>query len=200
MRKSFSFCLVEEAEVAEGWLSHYKISSHGSGLFLSVPNELVRQQLDRKRCGEILSSLLKLRCGQDLTVQLEVDGAILPEIAVLEAAEPPAAFEAPKPASVLLYGRKVAEEPQTMDVKDEANGYVAQGEVIMYETFQTRSGRFFVKMTITDYNDSLDVRFFHENDGKFKGGVKERDWVRVRGDLRPDKYSHNELTSTPRTS
>ena len=84
-----------------------------------------------------------------------------------------------------------------MNVTEEQNGFVAQGEVISYEQIQTRSGRNLVKMTITDFNDSLDVRFFHENDGKFKGGIKERDWVKVRGDLRPDKYSHDELTLTP---
>src|ERR1019366_6137039 len=94
--------------------------------------------------------------------------------------------------------RKTRLQRQSMNVTDEQNGFTAQGEIIMYEAFQTRSGRFLVKMTITDYTDSLDVVFFHENDGKFKGGLKERDWVRVRGDLRFNKYSAEDLVLNAR--
>lgn len=193
--KDFLFCVTEEAEIAEGWLSHYRIEVKGQDLSFQVPHELARQQLDRKQWSRALQELFLKRCGEDMKVRLEINPAILPEIPTAVAAENPSSFDAaPKaPTSILLYGRKIAEEPQSMDVKDEANGFTAQGEIIVYDSFQTRSGRHLVKMTITDFTDSLDVLFFHEGDGKFKGGLKERDWVKVRGDLRYDKYSTTDL-------
>ncbi len=193
--KDLLFCVTEEAEIAEGWLSHYQIQVTDKVLSFQVPHELARQQLDRKLFSKHLQEILKSRCGLEAKVELMINpmhfAGAMPAAAEESSAEI-SASKAPQP--VILLGRKIAEEPQSMDVKEESNGFVAQGEIIMYEQIQTRSGRFLIKMTITDYNNSLDVRFFHENDGKFKGGLKERDWVRVRGDLRPDKYSHDELT------
>ncbi len=192
--KDLVFCLMEEADIAEGWFSHYRIEVKGSDLSLQVPHELARQQLERKQCEKILKDLLKNRWGNDPKVGLSINPEILPVVPVAE--EKPADFNAaPKaPAAVIVFGRKIAEEPQSMDVKDECNGFVAQGEIISFEQIQTRSGRFLIKITITDYTDSLDVRLFLEGDKKLSVPLKERDWVRVRGDLRPDKYSHDELT------
>ncbi len=193
--KDLLFCLTEEADIAEGWFSHYRLEARDKEVLFQVPHELARQQLDRKQCAKFLGEILTKRCSAPIQAKLEINPSILPAV-VPAAEEKPADFQAPPPTSILLYGRKIAEEAKPMNVIEEQNGFVAQGEVIAYEQIQTRSGRNLVKMTITDYNDSLDVRFFHENDGKFKGGIKERDWVRVRGDLRPDKYSHDELTLT----
>jgi len=195
--KDFIFCLMEEADIAEGWFSHYKFEINGSDLVLQVPHELARQQLERRDCEKFIREVLKARCGAEVNVKLNINSAVMPDL-------PPAAEEkqadfnsTPKTVSnVVMLGRAIAAGVQTMNVTDEANGYVVEGEIIVYEQFQTRSGRHLVKMTITDYSDSLDIRFFHENDGKFKGGLKEKDWVKVRGDLRFDKYQADELTLT----
>ncbi len=192
--KDFLFCVMEEAGIAEGWFSHYKIVIQNFDLSFQVPHELARQQMERGQCVKFVRDILKDRCGAEVKTSLVINSAVLPDLPPI-AEEKLAENAAPKSApSVVIYGRKIAEEPQTMNVTDEANGYVAQGEIIMYEERQTRSGRFLIKLTITDYTDSLDVRFFHENDGKYKGELKERDWIKVRGDLRFDKYQANELT------
>lgn len=196
--KELLFCLGEAADLAEGWFAHSRIELQDRVLSFQVPHELARQQLERKEAGRILRDLLKDRTGALMETRLEINASLLPEIpAVAEAAEKPVAF-ASAPAGTLLYGRKIAEAALSMDVKDEMNGFTAQGEVIAYEAFQTRSGRHLVKMTLTDYTDSLEVIFFHENDGKFKGGIQERDWLKVRGDLRFNKYSTSDLVLTAR--
>ena len=46
--KDLLFCATEEAELAEGWLSHYQIQVKDNLLSFQVPHELARQQLDRK--------------------------------------------------------------------------------------------------------------------------------------------------------
>ncbi len=195
--KDFIFCLMEEADIAEGWFSHYQFEMNGTELILQVPHELARQQLERRDCEKFIREVLKVRCGVEVTVKLNINAAVMPELAAVVEEKPEDFNSTPKIApSIVIFGRPIAADAQTMDVTDEANGYVAEGEIIMYEQFQTRSGRHLVKMTITDYSDSLDIRFFHENDGKFKGGLKEKDWVKVRGDLRFDKYQADELTLT----
>ncbi|HET9869764.1 MAG TPA: OB-fold nucleic acid binding domain-containing protein, partial [bacterium] len=192
--------LIEEGDIAEGWFAHCRLELSGGALVLQVPHELARQQMERKLVPKFLSEMARARCGADTAVKVEVVESLRPEITPEMLAPPP---EKPKEAAKLtepvpLLGRPIAAEPQSMAVTDEQNNFVAEGEVILYEAFTTRAGRHLVKMTLTDYVDSLEVSFFHENDGKFKGGIKERDWVRVRGDLRFNKYAGDDLTLTAR--
>src|SRR5579883_806060 len=63
--KDLVFCLMEEADVAEGWFSHYRLEVKGEELSLQVPHELARQQLERKQCETVLKGLLKKRWGRD---------------------------------------------------------------------------------------------------------------------------------------
>ncbi len=191
--KDLMFCLMEESDVAEGWFTHYRMEAGENTLSFQVPHEVARGQMDRKQCMKILADLLNERCGYKGPIELSINPDIVPK-AALAVEEKPSDFAAPAaPQSVVLYGRKVTEPNQPLAVTDEMKGFVAQGEVIQYDQRQTRSGRHMVKMTLTDYSDSLDVLFFHENDGKFKGGIKERDWLKVRGDLRFDSRDANEL-------
>ncbi len=198
--KNLVAALIEEGDIAEGWFAHCRLVMESESLVLQVPHELAQQQMERKQAAKFLSEMMKVRCGVEAAVRVETQASLRPEITpeMLEAAaeKPKEAAKLTEPVSIL--GRAIAAEPQSMNVQDEQNSFVAEGEIIMFETFQTRSGRHLVKLTITDYVDSLDVRFFHEGDGKFKGGLKERDWVRVRGDLRFDKYAADDLTMTAR--
>ncbi|HJT24967.1 MAG TPA: hypothetical protein VJ873_10335, partial [bacterium] len=147
--KDLLFCLMEEADIAEGWFSHYKMEANGAEISFQVPHELARQQLERKQCEKALQDLLKRRWAAEVKVSLSINPAILPAMPVVE--EKPADFNAaPKaPSSVVVFGRKIAEEPRSMNVTEECNGFVAQGELIHFEQIQTRSGRFLIKMTIT---------------------------------------------------
>jgi DNA polymerase III subunit alpha, Gram-positive type len=193
--KDLIFCLIEEAGISEVWLTHYRMETKESILTLKIPHEMACQHLRQRQCQDVLRKMLKKRCGAEVEVKLEIDTKLVPEPPPPSAEEPAAAFDASrKQEPAALLGCKFADQPRTMDVTEETTGYTAQGEIILYETFQTRRGHHLVKMTITDYSDSLDVWFLHENDGKFKGGLKERDWVRVRGDIKKDKYAKDDLT------
>jgi DNA polymerase-3 subunit alpha (Gram-positive type) len=198
--KSLVAALIEEGDIAEGWFSHCRLVMEGETLVLQVPHELAQQQMERKQAAKFLAEMMKARCALDISVRVETQASLRPEITpeMLEPAPEKTKDPAKLTEPLCVLGRAIAAEPQSMDVQDEQNSFVAEGEIIMYETFQTRSGRHLVKLTITDYTDSLDVRFFHEGDGKFKGGLKERDWVKVRGDLRFDKYAADDLTLTAR--
>jgi DNA polymerase-3 subunit alpha (Gram-positive type) len=198
--KSLVSALIEEGDIAEGWFAHCQLVMDGDALVLQVPHELSLQQMERKLAPKFLADMMKARCGAALTVRAEMKESLRPEITpeMLEAPpeKPKESAKLTEPVSIL--GRAIAAEPQSMNVTDEQNNFVCEGEIVLYETITTRAGRHLVKMTVTDYADSMEVSFFHENDGKFKGGLKERDWVRVRGDLRFNKYAGDDLTVTAR--
>ncbi|HVM32498.1 MAG TPA: PolC-type DNA polymerase III [bacterium] len=199
--QSLVSALIEEADIAEGWFAHCRLALEGETLVLQVPHELALQQMERKQAPQFLSDMMKARCGAALPAKARMVEALRPEITpeMLAAAAPEKPKESAKltePVSIL--GRPIAAEPQSMNVTDEQNNFVCEGEIVLYETITTRAGRHLVKMTVTDYVDSMEVSFFHENDGKYKGGLKERDWVRVRGDLRFNKYAGDDLTVTAR--
>src|ERR1039457_1874707 len=44
--KDFLFCLTEEADIADGWLSHCQIEIKEGDVSFQVPHELARQHLD----------------------------------------------------------------------------------------------------------------------------------------------------------
>lgn len=182
--------LCEEAEISEAWFSHCRPEFQGAALSLAVPNVLTRESLEKKKCHRVLEDLIRLRCHARLDVTFRVVEEVLPEL-------PPEPVAAPSPAKkkedegpVVVYGRNVAHEPVPMKtIAEEQKDFVVQGQIVTYEERQQKSGRFFVVMTVTDYGDSVEVKFFHEGDGKYKGGLAEGQWVKVRGDLRFDKFS-----------
>ena len=51
--KDLMFCLIEETEVAEGWLTHYRLEIQGDKLSFQVPHEVARLQMDRKQCMKV---------------------------------------------------------------------------------------------------------------------------------------------------
>ncbi len=195
--KDLIFCLSEEADISESWFSYYRVELRDKNLSFQVPNEAARQQLERKECVRVLREILKKRCGVELNVNLQVNPSIIPDKP--QPVETHPVISIPKtPVETILYGRKISEAAQSLTVTDEQKGFVGQGEVILFNVFQTKSGRQLAKMTITDYTDSLDAIFLFENDGKFKGGIKEGDWIKVRGDLRFDSRDPNEMVLNAR--
>lgn len=187
-------CLAMQAGVTEAWLSHCRIRVGGKEMAFELPNDLVKSELESKKCPRLLSDLLKKRCGWDVVVNFEVGKDLLPS----ESAAPPPPVDAPKPKPkevlpMVVFGRNVAGEPKLMSlIKDEEPNLVVEGEIVVLKEFVQRTGRRILTLTISDNSDSVDVKVFHENDGKFKGGLKEGHWIRVRGDLRYDeKYAQD---------
>jgi DNA polymerase-3 subunit alpha (Gram-positive type) len=181
--------LAEQAEVSEAWFSHCRPEFQGSSLSLAVPHVLAREQLEKKKCHRVLEDLIRRRCHATLEVSFRVNEEVLPELPP----EPVKAAPTKKKEDegpVVVLGRNVAAEPTPIKtITEEQKDFVVLGQIVSYEERQQRSGRYFVVMTVTDYADSVEVKLFHEGDGKYKGGLKEGHWVKVRGDLRFDKFS-----------
>ena len=183
------FCLSEEAEVAEGWFAHCRPTLEAQALSLAVPHELARQQLERKQCHRVLEEMIHQRCHAKLEVSFRVNDKVIPEENLVPP-PPEAAVEKKEEGPTVILGRNIAAEPTPMNkVVEEQKDFTIQGQIVSYDERQQRSGRWFIVMTITDFTDSVDVKVFHEGDGKYRPGLKEGHWIRVRGDLRFDKFS-----------
>jgi DNA polymerase-3 subunit alpha (Gram-positive type) len=183
------FCMLAmQAGVTEAWLTHCRIRVGGREMVFELPNDLVKQELESKRCPRLLGDLLKRRCGWDVNVFFEVGKDLLKD---LPPPPPPVAVPPAPPKEtfpMVVFGGKIAASPKPMNlIKDEEPGLVVEGEIVDLKEFVQRTGRRIVTLTVSDATDSVDVKVFHENDGKFRGGLKEGHWVRVRGDLRFDE-------------
>lgn len=100
-------------------------------------------------------------------------------------------------AGDVLLGRKIADEPVSIrDLQDEERSVVVQGQVIAVEEREMRSGRTLITFDITDGTDSITAKLF-ESESTLSGQLKAGDWVRVRGGLQFDRFTH-ELTLMPR--
>ena len=95
----------------------------------------------------------------------------------------------------LIYGRKIAENitHNLNEIKSERKKVVVSGQIFDIDQFTTRNNNLLFVVSITDTTDSLTLKLFVNDEGKFKGELKEGKWIKVRGSIKYDTYS-NELS------
>ncbi len=80
------------------------------------------------------------------------------------------------------------------EIVEEERSVVVSGYVFNKEIRSLRSGRQLLMLKITDYTSSIQVKkFSNKGEEALFEGVNEGDWVKVRGSVQEDNYSH-ELT------
>ncbi len=96
-----------------------------------------------------------------------------------------------------LIGRKINDDLPTIkmeEIVDEERSVVVEGYIFDKEVRELRSGRKLLMIKITDYSSSIQVKKFSKNnDAPEFDSLDEGDWVKVRGSVQEDNYSH-ELT------
>lgn len=96
-----------------------------------------------------------------------------------------------------LIGRKIKDDlpvTQMADITEEERSIVVSGYVFNKEIRELRSGRQLLMLKMTDYTSSIQVKkFSNKGEEALFAGVNEGDWVKVRGNVQEDNYSH-ELT------
>ncbi len=96
-----------------------------------------------------------------------------------------------------LIGRKIKDDlpvTQLEEITEEERSIVVSGYVFNKEIRELRSGRQLLMLKITDYTSSIQVKkFSNKGEEALFEGVNEGDWVKVRGNVQEDNYSH-ELT------
>ncbi len=96
----------------------------------------------------------------------------------------------------VIMGKSIAGSPISLQqITEEERKVVVEGEVISLETRELRSGRTLVTFDMTDYADSISVKFFLDEKKVLKDPDKlvKGAWVIVRGPVQQDRFSQ-ELT------
>jgi len=75
-------------------------------------------------------------------------------------------------------------------IDKEENDVVVEGQIFNLDSFRTRNGNTLFTIDITDNTNSITVKYFSDDENYFKDKLKEKDWVRVRGNSQFDKYSN----------
>ncbi|WP_372791793.1 PolC-type DNA polymerase III [Lentilactobacillus sp. SPB1-3] len=80
------------------------------------------------------------------------------------------------------------------EIVEEERSVVVEGYVFSKEIRALRSGRELLMLKVTDYSSSISIKKFSgKNEKGAFDGVEEGNWVKVRGSVQEDNYSH-ELT------
>lgn len=99
------------------------------------------------------------------------------------------------PEQGIYIGRLIKDEPVAIStIQEEERQVVVKGKIFAKELLELRSGRILLTFNITDHADTITVKkFAAKEDLNLLENLKNDQWVKVRGPVQHDKYSH-ELT------
>lgn len=91
------------------------------------------------------------------------------------------------------FGKSINDEPINLEnIVEEEKSVTIQGYIFNKEVRNLRSGRQLLMLKITDYTDSIELKLFSrtdEDEEKFES-VKEGMWIKARGRVQADIYTH----------
>ena len=176
-------------------------------LRIEVANELGVQFLNRCRCAELLEELLRERWNLSVQVEIftreEAGNECVSELDLLErealreiltaGSFAETSQQQPKKPDKPLLGKLIKGLPTPLNrITEEERSAVIRGRLMKVEEKEFKTGRRMIIMNLTDYTDSLAVKFFLE-EGQETPSLTAGQWLVVRGPVRIDKFSQ-ELT------
>ncbi|NTV51430.1 MAG: PolC-type DNA polymerase III [Candidatus Firestonebacteria bacterium] len=208
--------LSRDVNMAGAYLSIARFrNGDGNRIRISVPNEMSLAALQRRQGEETLSRLLTERVGGEVSVRLEIGDCgeevqkrealyqqrIHEELAKLQAEsdeEAPAGGgsegspAAPRAVWRPIYGRKVASPPKPIiQITEEEDNVVIEGELITYECKTLRTGRLLVLMDVYDKTGTINARFFVDAGKHLPPELKQGSYARLRGTVQFDKFTQD---------
>ncbi len=217
------YTIMKLSPVAGNWLQNTSRSWEGDTLRLAVGTNIGEAFLRGKGWLQEIGRIIELELGLKVRIEAQVsaeystDSAWLEEqqqaeINALLEARAQAAAPAPEesqavgkgvppaaalPADGVLLGKPIKGDPVLLrEVVDEEKNVIVQGRIVNLEIRELKTGRKLVTFDITDFSDSLSIKFFEDEkksrlteDGLLKKGL----WVKVKGPVQYDRYSQ-ELT------
>ncbi len=92
----------------------------------------------------------------------------------------------------ILLGRAINDKPRAIaDIDEEEKSIVVKGEIFDLDWLALKSGRTLVIFSLTDYEDSIGVKFFLEENQEIPADLKENNWVLARGGIKTDNYTQD---------
>lgn len=100
----------------------------------------------------------------------------------------------------LMLGYEIQDQPVPIkQITEEENKITIQGTVLNLERRELRNGSTLFQFILTDFTDSLSVKYFAKNkeDLKMLGMLANGKWVKARGRVEYDRFPPHELSMIP---
>ncbi|MFW6035758.1 MAG: PolC-type DNA polymerase III [Halothermotrichaceae bacterium] len=90
-----------------------------------------------------------------------------------------------------IFGKNIKEEANftLAEIDSEIDNLIVEGHVFEVEEINTRRGNTFYVVDITDNSNSITVKIFPNKKNKMNGGIKEGQYIKVKGYVQYDKYA-----------
>lgn len=188
---------------AKGWLNQIKWEVEHRTIFLFLPNQVLVDFLEQKKYPQFVEMLLLESVGNEYRVCLT---SVVEENTVTDLFEEiEQAYIAKLPESdekktdyvknKVWLGQTIPEEFVSIEkIVEEERSVIIRGEVFNLDVKELRSGRTLVTFDLTDYTNSITVKYFeHEKGEKISDKIKNHQYLHVRGSVQQDRFSQ-ELT------
>jgi DNA polymerase-3 subunit alpha (Gram-positive type) len=188
---------------AKGWLNQIKWEVEHRTIFLFLPNQVLVGFLEQKKYPQFVEMLLLESLGNEYRVCLT---SVVEENTVTDLFEEiEQAYIAKLPESdekktdyvknKVWLGQTIPEEFVSIEkIVEEERSVIIRGEVFNLDVKELRSGRTLVTFDLTDYTNSITVKYFeHEKGEKISDKIKNHQYLHVRGSVQQDRFSQ-ELT------
>ncbi|MFO7263223.1 MAG: PolC-type DNA polymerase III [Bacillaceae bacterium G1] len=195
------------------WLQSTSWTLTENTLCLHVKQPLLAEWLEKKHLLNDLKELIASLSGQSLRIRCEyVDDAerrqqweaqkreeeaslVRQAQEAWEESQQPAA-PTPEAEQTLSLGKPIDVDPVPLErVVEEESNVTIQGEVFAREWVETKNGRRFLLLSVTDYTDSIQVKVFarDKEEEALVDRIAPGMWLKVRGNAQIDFFSR-ELT------
>lgn len=195
-----------------GFLKEAELSYKDKIVHIIVPNKILSDFLNAKKCGEIferfVKSYLKLDCKFKIEYKDEAfpveehRNTIIQEEQKLVAETMSGRAKVNKPAkeggqaasaSVIILGKSFNDSPIDIDEITQDSGRVTvQGSIFNVESKTLNNGKTIITFNITDFTNSMTVKLFVKEDtnpDKLLEGIAEGKYVKLKGDVQYDTYA-----------
>lgn len=189
--------LIRELSVFRGWMEESSASVRGEELLITLKSPAAKQWLDRKGAGAMLGDwLLQTLDWRPTIIWSAENGTMEYEPPEAEVYHFNGAESKPEGMPRVCWGKEIRSAPQPISqLIQEEKTVTLQGYLFDLEIRELKSGRTSVVFSLSDYTDSIAVKFYlnqQESAGVVKH-LREGVWMLVRGSAQVDRYSQ-ELT------
>lgn len=155
---------------------------------LGFPNFTIHTMVDESASQQKIEAMKQKAAEQQVQIAKQVAN---------NAQQKPAQHKTSSNPKGATIGRRIDNKQpvtQMVDILDEENSIIVTGYVFDKEIRALRSGRKLLMLKVTDYSSSIQIkRFSGKNDEALFDTINVGDWIKVRGNVQEDNYSH-ELT------
>jgi DNA polymerase-3 subunit alpha (Gram-positive type) len=193
-----------------GFLKEAVLSLRNGIATIKVPNKILADFLNAKKCGEIFESFakkyLQLCCpfkidylDETFSVEEHYDNLVKEEqklvvetMSGIAKSTKPNRESSQGPAAAVILGKSFHDSPiEINEITQDSGRVTIQGSIFNVAAKTLNNGKTIITFCITDFTNSITVKLFSKEDmnaEKLLEGVAEGKFIRLKGDVQYDTY------------